>query len=189
MSAFARPIVMLLLIVWRFRIGRIAIVTLYAVFGAFAWFVQGAVGAWTSGSQYFLVGAAVLALFLGPAAVVLGVTQPQLSWRWGLWLTWPTVLLSALLLTSPQLWTLAVIGLPLVMVPVICGVAWIAAIARESVGGLLAKPAGNEDLRPDTSLMPMTNEELAAEASWDRPENSRGNTARAKRAKKHRRPR
>ena len=189
MSALARPIVMLLLIVWRFRVVRIAIITLYAVFAAFAWSIQGAVGAWTSGSQYFLVGATVSAAFLAPAALVLGVTQPQRSWRWGLWLTWPTVLLSVLLLAAPELSTLAVIGLPLVVVPVVCGVAWMAAIGRESVGGLLAKPTSNEVPEPDTSMMPMTAEELAAEASWDRSGNARGHVARAKRAKRHsRRP-
>lgn len=189
MSALARPLVMLLNIVWRFRIGRITIITLYAMFAAFGWLAQGAVGAWTSGSQYFLMGVAVLGLFLGPAAIVLGVTQPSRSWRWGLWLTWPTVLLSAFLAASPQLWTLAVIGLPLVMVPVICAVAWVAAVGRESFGGLLAKPAGNEDPKPDTSLMPMTDDELAAEASWDRPGNSRGNTARGRRGRGHKRRR
>jgi peptidoglycan/LPS O-acetylase OafA/YrhL len=185
MSALARPLVMLLQIVWRFRIGRIALITLYALFAPFAWLAQGAVGAWTSGSQYFLLGLVVLGLLLGPAAVVLGVTQPSRSWRWGLWLTWPTVLLSVSLLASPQLSTLAVISLPLVTVPAVCALAWIAAVGRESIGGLLAKPPSNEDAEPDTSLMPMTDEELAAEASWDRPVN----TARERDGRKHRRRR
>lgn len=188
MIGLARPIVMLLNIIWRFRIWRIVIITLYAIFGAFAWFVQGAVGSWTSGSQYLLLGVAVSVVFLGPAALFLGVTQPRLSWRWGLWLTWPTVLLSASLLPSPLLWTPAVIALPLVVVPVVCGLAWLAAIGRESVGGLLAKPVSNERLRPDTSLMPMTAEERAAEASWERVGRSQRSISRVKRAKKHRRP-
>ncbi len=186
MSALARPLVMLIQIVWRFRIGRIALITLYALFAAFAWMSQGAVGAWTSGSQYFWLGLAVLGLLLGPAAAVLGVTQPARSWRWGLWLTWPTVLLSVSLLASPQLSTLAVVGLPLVLVAAVCAVAWIAAVGRESIGGLLAEPPRNEDAEPDTSLMPMTAEELAAEASWDHLEASGGHTARAHRKKRHR---
>jgi hypothetical protein len=191
MSALARPLVMLLMIVWRFRIGRIVIITLYACLAAFGWLAQGAVGAWTSGSQYFLLGVVVLGLFLGPAAIVLGVTQPSRSWRWGLWLTWPTVLLSASLAASPQLWSLAVIGLPLVMVPVICAVAWIAAVGRESVGGLLAKPAKSaEELeREQVGLTRMTDEERAAEASWDHLGTSRGSAARTPRGKRHRRRR
>ena len=189
MSALARPLVMLLLIVWRFRIGRIAIISLYALFAGFAWLAQGAVGAWASGSQYFLLGLAVLGLLLGPAAAVLGVTQPSGSWRWGLWLTWPTILLSFSLLASPQLGTLAVVSLPLVLVPTVCAVAWIAALGRESIGGLLAKPAGSssgEDGIWETSGMPMTAEELAAEASWDRLERSAGTTARTHRKKRNR---
>ena len=190
MSALVRPLVVLLLIVWRFRIGQIAIVTLYAAFAAFAWLAQGAVGAWTSASQYFLMGLAVLGLFLAPAAIVLGFAQPSRSWRWGVWLTWPTVLLSAYLLASPQLWTLAVIGLPLVAVPAICAVAWIAAVGRESVGGLLPKPAtsaGHEDRDHELYLTAMTDEERAAEASWDSLGTSRGNTALTPTRKRNRR--
>jgi len=178
---------MLLGIVWRFGAGRIAIITVYALFASFGWLAQGAVGAWTSASQYFLMGVAVLGLFLGPAAVLLGFTQPSRSWRWGLWLSWPLVPLSVYLLTSLPGWTLAVIGLPVVTVPLVCAVAWVAAIGREGLGGLLARPAGSDDTRPDTSLMPMTAEELAAEASWHRPASARGKAARPHRAKRHKR--
>ena len=124
-------------------------------------------------------------MLLGPAAVVLGVTQPSRSWRWGLWLTWPTVVLSVSLLASPQLSTVAVISLPLVTVLGVCALAWLAAVGRESIGGLLAEPRSNADAEVDTSLIAMTDEELAAEASWDRPVK----TAREHKGKRHRRRR
>jgi len=111
--------------------------TLYALLITLAWAMESDLGwsAWPPG-LYVQNGVEVLGLFIAPVAVVLGWRFPFHSWRWGLWLTWPQVLLGfslhrgcpiappcASVDVEPAL-------MPAPLIAVICLAAWLGVRAR-----------------------------------------------------------
>jgi hypothetical protein len=111
--------------------------SLYALVAAFAWAMEADLGwsAWPTG-QYVVTGVEVLGLFIAPVALALGWQFPFHSWRWGLWLTWPQLLLGVSLHRgcpiAPPCASADVepVLMPLLLIPLVCGVAWLGTTAR-----------------------------------------------------------
>lgn len=159
----------LLFIGLRFRIVRYAVLILYAAFASFVVVAQVAVGSWWSESEFFGGALILLGVLLLPVAILLGAAAPAASWRWGLWLTWPTLLLSLWVL--PAGFVGAAVGVPLVMGSAACGASWLGATVRTSMAFLFSRPTTDRDRAIQESVnaasSPMTAEELAAESSWE----------------------
>ena len=163
-----RAVTALLFIGLRFRIVRYAVLILYAAFASFAVVAQVAVGSWWTEWEFFSGALIVLGVLLLPVAILLGAIAPAASWRWGLWLTWPTLLLSLWVL--PAGFVSAAVGVPLVIVLAACGASWLGATVRTSLA-FLSRPTTDRDRATQESVnvasSPMTAEERAAEASWE----------------------
>lgn len=134
----------------RWTVGAVmaaVLASLYAFVAAFAWAMEGDLGwsAWPPG-EYALTGTAVLGLFIAPVALVLGWQFPFHSWRWGLWLTWPQLLLGFFLHRgcpiAPPCASVDVepVLMPVLFIPLICLVAWLGAAARRRLDQRAPQP-------------------------------------------------
>lgn len=111
--------------------------TFYAFIAAFAWALESDLGwsGWPRG-QYVLTGVEVLVVFIAPVALVLALCFPFHSWRWGLWLTWPQLLLGFAIHRGCPIAPPCTASdpepalMPFALTALVCTAAWCAAAAR-----------------------------------------------------------